>query len=77
MDEIRAAIQAFLDADTANPGWQLDGLVIVAGIERVNDQGRMESCAWYCSPDEQPGWQTDGLLAAAVDMRDTADIDTD
>lgn len=68
--QIRAAVQAMLD--DLGDGWKVDQLVICMGLERI---GRVESTPWLWAPPDQPEWQTDGLLAAAVDMRDTADID--
>lgn len=68
-DDLRAAIQAWLDSQ--GDGWTLAQCVIVMGLERVTDDG-VESTPWLWAPPDQPEWITDGLLIAAEQLRDNA-----
>lgn len=70
-ERLRAAIQALLDD---GQGWQLTHYVVAMGIERMNSEGKIESAAWLAAPDSQAEWITDGLIAAADEMRASADI---
>lgn len=72
MDEIRAAIQAWLDAQ--GDGWSVSQCVVVMGLERVADDG-VESTPWLWTPAGQPEWMTDGLLMAAEVMRESSEVE--
>jgi hypothetical protein len=77
MSDIRAAIQALLDADPPE-GWSVGQFVIVMSLERINSEGAVETTPWYWAPTDQADWMTDGLLDAAMDLRAGCDfIDDD
>lgn len=73
-EHMRHAIQQLLNA--YQDGWVLDDFVLALGLQRITN-GMVESTAWVWSPAEQADWKTDGLLTAAMELRDSADIDTD
>lgn len=66
LDQLRAALQAVLDA--CGDGYTLDGFVVVMGLERIGPDG-IETVPWWTSPADQPQWVTDGLVLALDDMR--------
>ena len=73
MDAVRAAIQALLDSD--GEGWQVGQWVAVVGIERLQDGGGVEATTWYFTEPYQAEWMTAGLLAAAKELRETAEFE--
>lgn len=75
MDEIKAAIQRYLDAE--GEGWSVSQWVLAMGLERVNGDGELESLAWYCAPKDQADWHTKGLLQNASDLHESVDIEDD
>jgi hypothetical protein len=70
-DPVRDAIQSLLDAD--GDGWVIGPYVTVMGIERVLSDGTVEAFSWYVHPPAQAEWVTAGLLAAAIELRETAE----
>lgn len=75
MDAVRQAIQALLDANTTDPGWQVDQLVLVLGVERVRGDGGVDSGVWVIAPADQPAWQTNGLIDDARAQANAAAYD--
>ena len=71
MDKIRLAIQEMLDKE--GDGWSLTQYVIAMGLERIENNGSIESVAWYYAPDGQADWQTTGLLEEAVALHENAE----
>lgn len=57
---IHAAIQALLDEQ--GDGYHLSQFVVSMGLERVTENGTIESTSWVWAPDHQPGWMNVGLL---------------
>lgn len=73
---LKDAIQAVMDElDYDRDGWQVTQFVISMGLERMNDDGRVESCSWHWAPPEQPDWQNVGLLLAAVENHNAAEVE--
>jgi hypothetical protein len=75
-DRIREAIQIHLNR-VDNEGWVVVQYVVAIGLERINSDGKVESQAWILAPDDQPEWQTDGLLDGAIQLRSTADTESE
>ena len=75
-DRIREAIQTHMN-HVDKEGWVVVQYVVALGLERINADGKVESQAWYLAPDDQPEWQTDGLLDGAIELRSTADTESD
>jgi len=73
-ERLRNAIQRVLNEE--GDGWIVGQFVLALGLEKMVD-GVIESTAWVWAPADQPDWVTDGLLAAASELREDADIDTD
>lgn len=74
---VRAAVQAVLDA-SPDRGWHAAQFVICLGLERVTQNGGLESTPWIWAPPSQPEWMTDGLIDAAHAIRqDAEDVDED
>jgi len=73
---LRDAIQAVMnELDETGDGWQVTQFVICMGLERMDSDGRIESCGWHWAPPEQPDWQNVGLLVAAVENHNAAEVE--
>lgn len=73
---LRDAIQAVMDElDDTGDRWVVTQFVISMGLERMDADGRIESCSWHWAPPEQPDWQCVGLLLAAVENRNAAEVE--
>lgn len=57
---VAEALQLVLD--DAGDGWTLSAYVVAMGLERVNDDGGIESIPWCYAAPNQPCWTTTGLL---------------
>lgn len=57
---VAEALQLLLD--DAGDGWTLSAYVVVMGLERVTDDGSVESTPWHHAAPNQPCWATRGLL---------------
>lgn len=57
---VAEALQLLLDE--AGDGWTLSAYVVVMGLEKVNDDGSIESTPWHHAAPNQPCWTTTGLL---------------
>lgn len=72
-DIIRAAIQQALDA--YGDGWSCANWVVAVGLERITDEGEVETSSWWLAQKGQPDYVTDGLLLAVEGMR--TEVDTE
>jgi hypothetical protein len=70
---IRESIQQMLDAH--DDGWSLTQHVICMGLERITDNGVIESTAWIWAPSEQPAWMTTALLEEGIRQREDAEFE--
>ena len=76
IQRLRDAIQAVMDElDEERDGWQVGQFLICMALERMDADGRIESCAWHWAPPEQPEWQNIGLLLAAVENNNAAEVE--
>lgn len=69
---LRAALQYLLDCE--GDGFVLANYALALGLERMDSTGEIKSTVWVVSPRDQADYVTDGLLAAAEDMRASADV---
>lgn len=65
-DRVREAIQELLNG--IGDGWTVTQYVVAMGLEKIAENGEVESVAWYYTPPEQADWQTVGLLRQTCDM---------
>lgn len=75
MDEIRAAIQAALDA--CGDGWSLQHFAIPMIIERVTADGEIQSEPWLLAPADQPEWVTRACIREWANDAASQGLDTD
>lgn len=67
MDPIREAIQKILDIH--GDGWSSSHYVVAIGLERVTEDGNLETSSWWYAPPTQADYITDGLLGKVCEMR--------
>ncbi|MEI8229156.1 MAG: hypothetical protein WCH77_12975 [Planctomycetota bacterium] len=51
--------------------------VVVYGLEKIGEDGKVETSAWVIGAPGQADYVTDGLLATATDLRDGTGPDDD
>jgi len=71
IDPIAEAAQQVIDRDW--PGWSLANYVMVVGVARIDDDGRVATTIGLYQPVGQPDYTTLGLLVAGNDLREQAE----